>query len=155
MIKLIFFDLYYTLIDISNVNKEKLDFESWKVLVDNGYKIKYDDFIKLSNNVYSKWRNYREANNLDVNSRVWWQEVLLRLKIPAKVELLDELLCRRYSKYREMINLYDDVIETLKFLKENNIMLGLITNSSDGGLVRGDLKHLGIIDFFSLMYVSS
>ncbi|MHA1754272.1 MAG: HAD family hydrolase, partial [Candidatus Odinarchaeia archaeon] len=132
MIKLIFFDLYYTLIDISNVNKEKLDFESWKVLVDNGYKIKYDDFIKLSNNVYSKWRNYREANNLDVNSRVWWQEVLLRLKIPAKIELLDELLCRRYSKYREMINLYDDVIETLKFLKENNIMLGLITNSSDG-----------------------
>ena len=97
LVGLIFFDVYYTLIDISNVDNRKLDEETWLFLKENGFDIPLKKYLNISDEVYSKWRRYRLENLVDVNCRVWWQEILLKLNIPAKPSFLESFINNRYK----------------------------------------------------------
>lgn len=155
MIKLVFFDLYLTLIDVSGVNPDELDRSAYDILRNAGYRVEYTGFKDALKTVYGKWRSFRRSQLIEVNPRVWWQEVLLRLRIPAKIKLLNDILSTRHTVFLRKIKLYEDVAQILNYLKNRQILIGIISNCSDAEFAREELEYLGIDGYIDLLITSA
>jgi len=155
MVKAILFDLYLTLIDLSEAKVEHLHKAAWKTLANFGCQVNYDRLVEVIESVYGKWRDYRIRNLVEVNPRLWWFEILDKLKIRTNLKKVEEIVQSRHRAFRERIKLYNDVEETLILLRQNPWYLGIISNSSDGVFARDDIRHLGIDSYFDLAVISA
>ncbi|MEM2109642.1 MAG: HAD family hydrolase [Candidatus Odinarchaeota archaeon] len=154
MIKLVLFDLYLTLINISGVDQEEQNKAAYNVLCHAGYNLEFEKFKEVFKKNYDKWRQYRQNSLIEVNPRVWWQETLLKLGVPSKFKLVENILEERHKIFLKGIELYDDVIDVLNRLKEAGILIGIMSNCSDARYAKEELEYLGISSYIDV-FISS
>ena len=128
---------------------------TWKTLVNLGYQTDYDGLVEVIKTVHGKWRSYRIMNHVEVNPRLWWFEILNRLKIRANPRIIEEIVQARHTAFKNRIKLYDDVEENLALLRQYPWYLAIISNSSDGGFARDVIRHLGLDLHFDLVVASA
>ncbi|NVM03689.1 MAG: HAD family hydrolase [Candidatus Helarchaeota archaeon] len=153
-IKCIGFDLYSTLVNTDNHNWNEMIKVVFPIIQNLGYKGSFDSFLKIQNEVYWKWRDYREKNHVEVDNRIWWRETLEKLKIKFNESDISQIIIKSHNKWRTQIKLYPKVKELLSDLKKH-YKLALISNISTGDLSRGDMKVFGIFDIFDIVVMSS
>ena len=153
-IKCIGFDLYSTLINTDDHNWEDMIRAVFPIVQNLGYKGTVDDFLKIQNDVYWKWRDYRERNHIEMESSIWWREILQQLKIKFSDAVISQIIIESHKIWRTQISLYSGVKELLKDLKKR-YKLALISNIATGDLSRGDMEIFGILDLFDLVVMSS
>ncbi|MFX0096944.1 MAG: HAD family hydrolase [Candidatus Hodarchaeota archaeon] len=155
MLKAILFDLYLTLIDLSEARPEYLHKAAWKTLHNLGHSSDYGMFVEVIGRVYQKWRKYRVENLVEVNPRLLWFEILTKMKIKANPYIVEEIVQERHRVFKERISLYDDVEDSLKLLKKHYRYLVIVSNSSDGFFARDDIRYLGLDQHIDLIVTSA
>jgi HAD superfamily hydrolase (TIGR01549 family) len=159
--KVIFFDCYQTLLDISldkenqNLNEQK----GWERFVNllsqnHGIKISASDFISFFNRrkidfYIGKDKTVYHHNLLSLISEV--------LEKDLKNKLLDEEILYLIYEYRKIsrgyLELYPKVAETLALLSEKYILA--IASYTQSSFTQPELKELGIEKYFSYFIFSS
>jgi len=155
LIKVVLFDLYLTLVDLSKVDEEEINRISFQIIKREGFNIEYEKFKQVLTEVYNKWRNFRYENLIEVNPRVWWSETLIKLNIRPRMKLIEEILNSRHQYFRSKLEVYPDALQCLQRLRDLGLTLGLVSNSSDSGFVRDDIRFLGLDKFFDLIIISA
>lgn len=138
MIKTVLFDMNETLLDLS-VLKENFD----KYFEDK-YVLKYW-FAKLlhSSTVIGGMDEYTDFGKLS-------EAALESVFLESGKELTDEIKTDILGSFRKL-PAYDDVSEALQLLRDNNIKVIAVTNSSNK-MVKEQLIHSGLIDLFDSYY---
>lgn len=67
-IKCIGFDLYSTLIDTTNYDKNEIMEYIFPLIKNLGYKGSIEYFEKITDEIQKKWEEYREINQIEVSS---------------------------------------------------------------------------------------
>ncbi len=153
-IKCIGFDLYSTLINTDDHNWDEMIKVVFPIIQNLGYKDTFDSFLKIQNEIYWKWRDYREKNYVEVDNRIWWRETLEALDVKFNDDDISKIIIVSHNKWRTQIKLYPKVKELLSDLKKS-YKLALISNISTGDLSRGDMEIFGILDLFDIVVMSS
>jgi len=153
-IKCIGFDLYSTLINIDNHNRNEMMEPVYSIIQKLGYSDTFESFMKISEQTYWKWRDYRERNYIELKSEIWWKEILEQLHLDYPEEAISQIILASHQKWQTQISLYPHVKELLTDLKRNYKIV-CISNISEGNLARGDMDMFGILDLFDLVVMSS
>ena len=153
MIKYIFFDLDETLIDIKkaqNIAIESLfnlyDFN--KVIDLNSFVKKWDDLTDYHYKFYTtKQISYEEQRKRRIT------DLFKAYNVPLTIEAID--VYNIYLKeFENSWTVFDDVKETLTKLKNNDYILGLISNGDYDQQVQ-KMQRVGIYDMFDFVNTSS
>lgn len=126
----------------------------FKILQILGYNHTYENFIKIREEIYWKWRSYREKNHIELKSDVWWKEILEKLNLEFTENDLSQIILASHQKWRTQINLYPKVKELLSDLKKEYKIV-CISNIAEGDLAREDMDILGILKIFNYVLMSS
>jgi len=153
-IKCIGFDLYSTLINTDNHNWEEMLKAAFPIVRRLGYNGNFNDFFKIQNEIYWKWREYREKNHIEMKSNIWWNETLKKIGVDFTDDDINEIILASHEKWRTQITTYPKVKELLYDLKKK-YYLALISNIAEGDLARGDMEILGISEPFDIIVMSS
>ena len=154
-VKAILFDLYLTLIDLSEVRMNELNNVAFNILLNNGLEVDYNEFHNVFEEIYGKWREFRQNTLIEINPRVWWSEILLKLNISADIKLVEEIINARHRLFKRKIKVYPDVKNCLENLRKIGLKIGLVSNSSDGNLVIDELNFLKLNKFFDIIALSA
>ncbi len=119
-----------------------------------GYKGTFGDFLKIRDEIYWKWRDYRERNNIELKSAIWWTEILDTLKLQYTTSVIEQIILASHQKWRTQISLYPRVKEFLSDLKKEYIIV-CISNIAEGDLAREDMDFFGILKIFDYVLMSS
>ena len=153
-IKCIGFDLYNTLINMDNQNWNEMVESTFPIIKKLGYGGSFETYFKTWEEIFWRWRAYREKSHIELRSDVWWKEILGRLNIKFKEADIAQIILRSHQTFRTQITLYPEVKEMLSDLKKD-YLLACISNISEGDLAREDLKIFGILHFFDCVVMSS
>jgi len=153
-IKCIGFDLYSTLIDTDNHNWDEMIKSIFPIIQKLGYKGTFNNFLKIQNETYWKWREYREKHHVECKSSVWWKEILEKACIEFDHDDINKIILTSHQTWRNQIKAYPKVKELLLDLKKR-YKLALISNIAEGDLARGDMDILGILEPFDIVVMSS
>ncbi len=153
-IKCIGFDLYSTLINIDNHNRNEMMEPVYSIIQNLGYTEPFESFMKISEQIYWKWRDYRERTQKELKSEIWWKELLEQLHLNYPEEAISQIILASHEVWRTQISLYPRVKELLTDLKRNYKIV-CISNISEGDLARGDMEMFDILDIFDLVVMSS
>jgi putative hydrolase of the HAD superfamily len=153
-IKCIGFDLYNTLINMDHENWNELIKSTFPIIESLGYRGSFESYFKIWEEIFWRWRAYRENSHIELKPDVWWKEILGRLKITFEEADIAQITLRSHQTLRTQIVLYPEVKELLSNLK-NNYLLACISNISEGDLAREDMKLFGILQLFDCVVMSS
>lgn len=157
--KVIFFDLYQTLLDVElSVNNPNHEIEGWdglaKILIKYGKKISGLEFYKL----YTKRRDDFYANKskeiyhhnlFEITSDVLKKD----LSINLSNEEITELIYAYRKASRGHLRLYPGVFDTLSCLSKEYILS--TASHTQGSFTQLELRELNIEQFFSFFVYSS
>jgi 2-haloacid dehalogenase len=138
MIKAVFFDMNETLLNLSLLKK------SFDKSFDDDYVLKYW-FTKLLHTstvtgIMKEYKNFGELSEVVLENIFY--ESGKQLTTETKAEIL--------GSFRKL-PAYDDVAEALKILRQNNIRVIAVSNSSLE-MIKEQLTNAGIIDLFHAYY---
>jgi 2-haloacid dehalogenase len=138
MIKAVFFDMNETLLNLSLLKK------SFDKSFDDDYVLKYW-FTKLLHTstvtgIMNEYKNFGELSEVVLENIFY--ESGKQLTTETKAEIL--------GSFRKL-PAYDDVAEALKILRQNNIRVIAVSNSSLE-MIKEQLTNAGIIDLFHAYY---
>jgi putative hydrolase of the HAD superfamily len=124
MISCILFDFDNTLYDYELVNKIALNKLFDELVLNNNLNKKYLEKIykKLNNNI----KNSNNSNN-KFNKTIYIKKMLELLKI--SLIYFDKYLKIYEDEFNNNFKLYDGVLELFKYLKLNNIKIGIVSNN--------------------------
>ncbi len=157
--KLIFFDLYQTLLDVElSVNNPNHEIEGWdafaKSLLQYGSEITGLEFRKLYAKKRDNFYTYKDKNIYHHNLFHLVSEVLekdLKLNL-SKKEITDLIYIYRKAS-RGHLRLYPGVFDTLSSLSENYILA--VASHTQDCFTRLELRDLDIEKFFSFFIYTS
>lgn len=157
--KVIFFDLYQTLLDVElSVNKPNHEFEGWsvftKTLLKYGKEISSLEFQKLYNkrrdDFYSnKSKEIYHHNLFEITSNVLQKDLGFKLSKEETTELI--YIYRKAS--RGHLRLYPGVFDTLSHLSKEYTLS--TASHTQGSFTQLELRELDIEKFFSHFVYSS
>ncbi|MFH0852041.1 MAG: HAD family hydrolase [bacterium] len=157
--KVIFFDLYQTLLDVElSINNPNHEIEGWnifaKTLLKYGKEINGLDFqklyIKTRDDFYSKKSKKIYHHNLfEITSKVLEEDLGLEL---SKEEITELIYIHRKAS-RGHLRLYPGVFDTLSRLSEGYILS--TASHTQGSFTQLELRELNIEQFFSYFVYSS
>ncbi|MHA1277698.1 MAG: HAD family hydrolase [Candidatus Helarchaeota archaeon] len=148
------FDLYSTLINTDNYDQAKIMMPVYSIIQALGYNETFEQFLKIRETIYWKWRRYREENHIELPSQVWWREILETLQVIYSSEHVHQIINSSHQAWRKQISLYPNVKALLSSLKKSYQVV-CISNISDGDLAREDMAIFGILDIFDYVVMSS
>lgn len=158
-IKIIFFDLYQTLLDVDlSVNNPNHEIEGWdifaKTLLKYDKKVSGLEFQKLytkrRDDFYSdKSRKTRHHNLFEITSDVLREDLGLNL---SKEEITELIYIYRKAS-RGHLRLYPGVFGTLSYLSKEYILS--TASHTQGSFTQLELRELNIEQFFSYFVYSS
>ncbi len=119
-----------------------------------GYEGSLENYLKIENGVYWKWREYREKNHVEMDSNIWWEEILDKINVKYTINDIHEIKLASHQKWRTQISLYPKVKELLLDLKKR-YKLALISNIAEGNMAREDMNIFGILEPFDIVVMSS
>ena len=124
MISCILFDFDNTLYDYELINKIALNKLFDELVLNNNLNKKYLEKIykKLNNNI----KNSNNSNN-KFNKTIYIKKMLELLKI--SLIYFDKYLKIYEDEFNNNFKLYDGVLELFKYLKLNNIKIGIVSNN--------------------------
>ncbi|MFX0140529.1 MAG: HAD family hydrolase, partial [Candidatus Hodarchaeota archaeon] len=146
--------LYSTRVNTDKHNWNEMIKVVFPIIQKLGFKGTLNDFLKIQNEIYWKWRDYREKNHVEVDNKIWWRETLEKLNVKFNDGDVSQIIILSHNKWRTQISLYPKVKELLTDLKKS-YKLALISNISTGDLSRGDMEMFGILDLFDIVVMSS
>ncbi len=159
MRKVIFFDLYQTLLDVElSVNNPNHEIEGWnvfaKTLLKYGKEISGLEFQRLytkrRDDFYSnKSKEIYHHNLLEITSDVFQEDLKIKLSRKEMIELI--YIYRKAS--RGHLNLYPGVFDTLSLLSKKYTLS--TASYTQGSFTQIELKELNIENFFSYFVYSS
>lgn len=153
-VKCIGFDLYSTLINTDKHNWNEMMESVYSIIQDLGYKDTFENFLEVRNEIYWKWREYREKNYVELTSKIWWREILQKLNLVfLKTDIL-KIILTSHQKWRTQISIYPEVKKLLFDLKKR-FKIVCISNISNGDLAREDMDIFGILKIFDYVVMSS
>ena len=102
-----------------------------KYLVSKGFNVEADGVITGSNRIYNAYEPFAEKSFIELDTQVLYSAILYQLSISdyANEELITGAVNSFYDPFVEHIQIFQDVKEVLKKLKEKGLKLGLITNN--------------------------
>lgn len=114
------------------------------------------DFPGVFADLLAKYPNYGKHSDL-TSSNQWWLELIVKIYgLPSySTNATSRALCDRLVTHfssSEAYVLYDDAIEVLETLRNNNVPIVAATNSDDR--VYSIMESLGIDHYFSGVYLS-
>lgn len=124
MILGIIFDFDNTLYDYETINKNSLNKLFNQLSLDNNLNI--NNIENLYKKINSNIKNSNNSNN-KFNKIIYIKKLLEELKI--SLLFLDKYLKIYYDQFNNQFKIYVGVLELFKFLKENNIKIGICSNN--------------------------
>ena len=100
-------------------------------LVSKGFNVEVDDVITVSNRIYNSYENFANKSFIELDTSVLYSAILYQLDISdySIEELITGAVNSFYDPFVEHIQIFQDVKEVLKKLKEKSLKIGLITNN--------------------------
>jgi putative hydrolase of the HAD superfamily len=152
-VRAIFFDFDNTLVDFDTNSKRALDVisrELYTYIIDNGFPINISDaeIAEIVRTISCK------LDSEGIYDRtVWIEKILEKLGISVTKEQIFEWTSLYWSIASDT-KVFDDVQDTLDFLKKKGYRLGIITNSDgEGGSKTRRLENFPLIRYFDIIVI--
>lgn len=126
----------------------------YSIIQDLGYKGTFENFLVVRNEIYWKWREYREKNYVELTSKIWWREILQKLNLAFYEADILKIILASHQRWRAQISIYPKVQELLLDLKKRYKIV-CISNISNGAFAREDMDIFGILKIFDYVVMSS
>jgi HAD superfamily hydrolase (TIGR01549 family) len=148
MIQGIIFDFDGTLYDYELCNR--LSLNSVFNLIEKRFMIK-KDIIEYKYNKINK--SIKESNNYSnkFNKYIYFKKLLEELNI--HIEQLDIIINTYNTEFNSNIKLYDNIIDFIQFIKNNNIKIGILSNNNFKQQY-DKLVNLGLIEYIDFIQTS-
>ncbi|MFZ5981813.1 MAG: HAD family hydrolase [Candidatus Zixiibacteriota bacterium] len=155
------FDLGSTLIEYEAMPWDELNdlclANARKFLLVNDYEVpEEEEFIRIFNEIRQEYRNSAAETLVEWNVPQITSVFFDRLKLEHDEELIDEFFDFYYEPVDKRLFAYDDVVDTLRILKNRYPVMGLISNTIFPERAHlGELERFGIEPFLDFMIFSS
>ena len=148
MIEGIIFDFDGTLYDYNLCNQTalKLVFD----FIENNFNLA-KDVIETKYNKINKLIKESNNNNNKFNKNIYFKQLLEELNLPLKN--LDNILELYNNEFNNNLKLFDNFLEFIKYIKESNIKIGILSNNNFKQQY-DKLNKLNLIDYIDFIQTS-
>jgi putative hydrolase of the HAD superfamily len=155
VIKAIIFDFIGTLTNIKNYSLETSKKKLYRAIVQAGFDVDAEAFLKAYTNAHEKYRIIRYRELIEVTNAVWISEALndLGFKTEPKDMQIKTAVNAFFEDYLKSLELRPCVKNTLKQCSKD-YKLGLVSNFTYAPVIYAALRKLGISQFFNAILVS-
>ncbi len=153
--KAVIFDYLGTLVCSRNYSMDASKEKLCSALVDSGFKIDKEKFLKSYSQTHEKYRIIRYERFKEVTNAVWVAETLRNLGFRVSEDDLriKEALNAFFKEFIDTLALRPNAKKVITHAK-SNFKLGLISNFTYAPVIYASLKQLGINEFFNVVVVS-
>ena len=153
--KAVIFDYIGTLVDCKNYTMETSKERLYAVLVEEGFEVAKENFLKAYVEAHEKYRKIRYEQLREVSNEVWVAEALSNLgfKVTADDCRVKAALAVFFKDYIDMLGLRRGAKQLIKLAKAQ-CKVGLISNFTHAPVIYSSLRKVGINSFFNAVVVS-
>jgi putative hydrolase of the HAD superfamily len=154
-VKAIIFDFIGTLTNVKNYSLEDSKTNLYKAIVEAGFNISAESFLKAYSQSHEKYRIVRYQELVEVTNAIWISEALNNLGFKTNPE---------DTRIKTAVNVFfEDYLDSLelrpcvkKLLSKISVeyKLGLVSNFTYAPVIYAGIRKLGINQFFNAVLVS-